>query len=100
MPVFFCNPASPWQKGSVENMNGLLRRYLPFSMKPQDITQEYLDQVAHIMNSKPRKILGFLTPLEVFNREQKKLKSESRVKPALPAAEVSYQNNSTVALHY
>lgn len=92
MPVFFCDPASPWQKGSIENMNGLLRRYLPFSMTPSDITQEYLDKVANLINNRPRKILGFLTPLQVFEME-------SRVKPAKPAVEVIYQNGSSVALH-
>lgn len=91
IPVFFCNPGSPWQKGSVENMNGLLRRYLPFSMKPCDVTQEYLDKVADIINNRPRKILGFLTPIQVFER--------SRVKPAEPAVEVIYQDNSSVELH-
>ena len=98
IPTFFCNPGSPWQKGSVENMNGLLRRYLPFSLASQSITQEYLDKVAHIMNNTPRKILGFLTPIEVFMQSTKN-QSESRVKSALPAAEVSYQKSCGVALH-
>lgn len=99
IPTFFCNPGSPWQKGSNENSNGLVRRYIPFSMSPHLVTQEYLDSVAYIMNNKPRKILGYLTPLEVFMQDQEKEK-ESRLKPALPAAEVSfYQKNSAVALH-
>ena len=98
IPTFFCNPGSPWQKGSVENINGLLRRYLPFSMEPQSITQEFLDKVALIVNNTPRKILGFLTPMEVFMQDSEN-HSESRVKPALPAEEVFYQKNQGVALH-
>jgi len=98
IPTFFCDPGSPWQKGSVENMNGLLRRYLPFSLDPRIITQEYLDQVAHIMNNTPRKKLGFLTPSQVFKQN---LKKENRVKAALPAAEVSfYQTIRSVALQH
>ena len=97
LPTYFCAPGAPWQKGSVENMNGLLRRYIPFSTPPETITQEMLDQIACMYNMRPRKILNFLTPFEVFMKGVSK--QESRVKPALPAAEVSYQNNSTVALH-
>jgi len=99
IPTFFCNPGSPWQKGSVENMNGLLRRYLPFSLAPELITQEYLDKIAHIINNRPRKKLNFLTPIEVFMKDSKSLE-ESGMKTALPVAEVSfYQKINTVALH-
>jgi IS30 family transposase len=96
--TFFCDPGSPWQKGSVENMNGLLRRYLPFELDPHSITQDYLDHVALTINNIPRKILGFLTPYEVFMQSNIGQES-SRVKPALPAAEVFYQNFQSVALH-
>lgn len=96
IPTYFCDPASPWQKGSVENMNGLLRRYLPFSMVASDITQKYLDQIAHTVNNTPRKKLGFLTPNQVFMKNNQ----ESRVKSAEPALEVVfYQNRQNVALH-
>lgn len=87
IPTFFCDPGSPWQKGSVENANGLARAYIPFSMNSHSINQEYLDQIAHDMNNKPRKIFKFLTPYEVFNLSQ-----ESRVKFASPATEVSFQS--------
>lgn len=96
--TFFCDPGSPWQKGSVENANGLLRRYFPFSLSHQFVTQEQLDTVAFKLNNTPRKILGFLTPFEVFMRDSKK-ERESRMKTALPAAEVLfYQKNQSVAL--
>ena len=62
LPTYFCAPGAPWQKGSVENMNGLLRRYIPFSTPPETITQEMLDQIACMYNMRPRKILNFLTP--------------------------------------
>jgi IS30 family transposase len=98
LPTYFCDPASPWQKGSVENANGVARDYVPFAMDPQLITQDYLDYVADVLNNKPRKLLNFLTPSEMFMNENKK--KESRVKPALPAAEVSFNLNLRgVALH-
>lgn len=103
IPTYFCDPASPWQKGSVENMNGLARMDIPFSMQPDLVTQEYLDKVAHKMNNKPRKILDYQTPYEVFmNATKIQKKRESRKKPALPAVEAIcyYQNSQTVALHY
>jgi IS30 family transposase len=100
IPTFFCDPGSPWQKGSVENMNGIGREFCPFPMDPKSITQEYLDQATDTLNNRPRKILNFLTPYEVFMRESKK-REESRVKPAVPAAEASFnQNLQGVALHY
>lgn len=97
IPTFFCDPGSPWQKGSVENMNRLLRHYLPFSLHAHFITQEYLDMIASKLNNMPRKKLKFLTPLEHHQKIQ-----ESRLKPALPAAEVVSQNLTNhigVALH-
>ncbi len=97
IPTFFCDPGSPWQKGSVENMNGLLRRYLPFSLNAQAITQEYLDKVAHRMNDMPRKILGFLTPKEVFMQGAKN-RRKSRVKP--PYRRQRFSIRKVAALHF
>jgi IS30 family transposase len=96
--TFFCDPGILWQKGSVENMNGLLRRYIPFSLTPGLVTQEYLDRVANIVNNTPRKILEYLTPNEVF-MQNLKIEEDSRMKSAQPAAEVFYQSFSDVALH-
>ncbi|WP_405021606.1 IS30 family transposase [Kitasatospora sp. NBC_00070] len=62
VPVFFCDPASPWQRGSNENMNGLLRQYFP---KGSDLSvhgPEYLAAVADQLNGRPRKTLGWDTP--------------------------------------
>jgi IS30 family transposase len=89
IPVYFCAPGAPWQKGAVENMNKMLRRFLPFSLNANDIAQEKLDWVADILNNTPRAILGFLTPFEAHqNIDKAQVKRKSRVKTARPAAEV------------
>ena len=67
LPTFFCDPHSPWQKGSNENFNGRLRRYLPKSFDPSMLSQKLLDKIANNMNNCPRKCLGFKTPAEVFH---------------------------------
>lgn len=64
--AYYCERHSPWQKGSNENMNGRIRKYLPKRTDISKIDQEDLDYLAHKMNTTPRKCLGFKTPLEVF----------------------------------
>ena len=60
--VFFCDPRSPWQRGTNENTNGLLRHYLPRQADLRRYTQQELDAIALRLNTRPRKTLGYVTP--------------------------------------
>ena len=76
--TYFCEPGKPWQKGSIEHFNGMLRRRIDYRIPMEEITQDFIDQIVDEINNMPRKILGFLTPYEAM----------SRMKSARPAAEV------------
>ncbi|MDQ3530033.1 MAG: IS30 family transposase [Actinomycetota bacterium] len=64
--IYFCDPKSPWQRGTNENTNRLLRQYFPKSTDLKAIVQAELDAVAAELNGRPRKTLGFLTPSQKF----------------------------------
>ena len=73
LSVFFCHPYHSWEKGSNENANGLVRRYLPKRSSLDDVSQQDLDDIAEELNNRPRKVLDFQTPKEVLEYEYQKL---------------------------
>ena len=64
---FFCNPYHSWEKGSVEQIVGLVRRYLPKKTDFAKVSDDQIAYIEHQLNSRPRKCLGFKTPYEVFS---------------------------------
>ena len=66
MPVYFCDPRSPWQRGTNENTNGLLRQYFPKGTDLSGHSPQHLQHVADELNARPRKSLGWRTPTAVF----------------------------------
>jgi IS30 family transposase len=66
--VYFCDPQSPWQRGSNENTNGLLRQYFPKGMDLSNVHQNRLNAVARRLNERPRETLNFRTPAECFSQ--------------------------------
>jgi IS30 family transposase len=67
MPAYFCDPYSSWQKGGVENANKMIRRFIPKGSNIANFSNQYISHIIGILNKKPRKSLGYKTPLEVMS---------------------------------
>ena len=67
LPVFFCDPHHPWQRGTNENTNRLLRQYLHKNADLATFTQDELNAVAAKLNHRPRRVLGWATPAEAYS---------------------------------
>ncbi len=63
---YFANPFHSWERGSNENLNGLIRQYLPKTSSMEDITQQQCDAIAEKLNTRPRKRFGYKTPEEMY----------------------------------
>lgn len=76
--IYFAKPYASYQRGRNENGNSLIRWYLPKTTNLDDFTEQQINDIIELINNRPRKRLGFLTPNEVFEMEMNKLKSKSR----------------------
>ena len=67
--IYFADPHSPWQRGANENINGLIRQYLPKGMDLSEVSQEELDKIAYSLNIRPRKRFNFKCPIQMMTEK-------------------------------
>ncbi len=81
MNIYFCDPYASWQKGSVEHVNGMIRKYIPKGADISNYSDEYIEMIEILLNNKPRKSLGYKTPKEIMieNNLLLNLNKKSRV---------------------
>ena len=92
MLTYFADPYSSWQRGTNENRNGRIRRYLPKKTPFDALTQDELDAIVREINDTPMKTLGYLTPNEVWDREIERLDPRLSSKPTNPPTSVALTN--------
>ncbi len=87
-PVFYCHPYTSWERGSVENVNGLIRQYFPKRTDFANVSDIEIKRVEEAINARPKKVLGYRTPAEVHDQlNEKIIKSESYYRRAMHARE-------------
>ena len=100
--VFFCDAHSPWQRGSNENMNGLLRDYFPKGMDLRQVAPEELARVADEINARPRKTLGWARPADLLAEREPRRRAPDRLahpqKIAVGSRSTSASSSSTLAV--
>lgn len=78
--IYFCEPRSPWQKPSIEHLNKILRRYIPKSSDISKYSRRFIQKLEAKMNRRFMKCLGFLTPDEAYEKEQKQKQRQKALK--------------------
>jgi IS30 family transposase len=78
MPAFFCDPYASWQKGGVENGNKMIRRFIPKGSNIDNYSHQYISHIIGILNKKPRKSLGYKTPIEMLEENNILVKNRLR----------------------
>ena len=91
-PIFFCHPYHAWEKGGVENTNKLIRQYIPKGSDISKYSEEYIKEIEDKLNNRPRKKLGYKTPLEVMaeNNQFKSLENFANIIKQKNTCQVSY----------
>lgn len=69
LDVYYCRPSSPWQRGSIENLNGLIRQFVPKGTNLSELSRYRIAQIEHLLNDRPRRRLGYQTPNEYFQQQ-------------------------------